>query len=74
VEISTNDEVMNMPLFHMNKIKMDTMRETINEYIETGTIRPFNSALNALAFLVEKQHGPEETCAPKKRHVVEHYL
>jgi Reverse transcriptase (RNA-dependent DNA polymerase) len=57
----------------MNKIKREAMQEIINEYIERGIVEPSNSAWNAPAFLVKKQHGPEETLASKRWPVVEDY-
>jgi hypothetical protein len=49
------------------------MQEIINKYIEKGIVEPSNSAWNAPAFLVKKQHGPKETLASKRWRVVEEY-
>jgi Reverse transcriptase (RNA-dependent DNA polymerase) len=49
------------------------MQEIINEYIERGIVEPSNSAWNAPAYLVKKQHGPEETLASKRWRVVKDY-
>jgi RNase H-like domain found in reverse transcriptase/Reverse transcriptase (RNA-dependent DNA polymerase)/Integrase zinc binding domain/Integrase core domain len=57
----------------MNKVKRDAMQEIINEYIKRGIVEPSNSPWNAPAFLVKKQHGPEETMASKRWRVVEDY-
>jgi hypothetical protein len=49
----------------MNKIKRDAMQQIINKYIERGIVEPLNSAWNASAWLVKKQHRPEESLASK---------
>jgi Reverse transcriptase (RNA-dependent DNA polymerase) len=72
-EIPTNDGIVNVPPFPMNKTKRDAMQEIINEYIERGVVEPSYSAWNAPAFLVKNQHGPEETLAWKRWRVVEDY-
>jgi Reverse transcriptase (RNA-dependent DNA polymerase)/RNase H-like domain found in reverse transcriptase len=72
-EIPTNGEVTRVPPFPMNKIKRDAMQEILDEYIERGIVEPSTSAWNPPAFLVNKQHGPEETLGSKRGRVVEDY-
>jgi hypothetical protein len=55
----------------MNKIKRDAMQTILDEYIERGIVEPSQSSWNALAFIITKQHGPEETNASKIWRVVE---
>jgi hypothetical protein len=47
------------------------MQEILDEYIERDIIKTSTSAWNASAFLVKKQHGPEETLTSKRWRVVE---
>jgi hypothetical protein len=70
-EIPTNGEVTRVPLFPVNKINCDAMLEILDEYFERGIIEPSTSAWNAPAFLVKKQHRPEETLESKRWCVVE---
>jgi hypothetical protein len=72
-EIPTNDEVINVPPFAMNKIARDAMQEIINKYIKRSIVKPLDFAANAPDFLVRKQHGPEGTLASKRWHGVEDY-
>jgi Reverse transcriptase (RNA-dependent DNA polymerase) len=49
------------------------MQLILDEYIERGIVEPPRSSWNAPAFLIKKQHGPEETNASKIWRVVEDY-
>jgi hypothetical protein len=47
----------------MIEIKRDAMQEIINKYIARSIVVPSNSACNAPAFLVKKQHWLNESLA-----------
>jgi hypothetical protein len=57
----------------MNKIKRDATQGILDEYIVRGIKETSTSAWNVPAFLVKKQHGPEETLVSKRWPVVEDY-
>jgi hypothetical protein len=70
VEMPTNDEVVNVPLFPMNKIKGDAMPEIIIKYIEKDIVESLNPEWNASDFLVKNQNGLEITLLSKRWRVV----
>jgi hypothetical protein len=62
-EMPTNGKVSRVPLFLMNKINRNTMREINIIYIKIVIIEASSSAWKALVFLVKKGHGPEKILA-----------
>jgi hypothetical protein len=62
-----------VPLFPINKIKRDAMQKVLDEYIKRGIVESSTSTWNTPAFLVMKQHGPEDSLASMRWCVVEDY-
>jgi hypothetical protein len=56
----------------VNKIKPDAMQEILDEH-RKRIRRDNNTNMNAQAFLVKKQHRPEETLASKRWRVAKDY-